>query len=125
MAVVVLIDDEEDLVESLRLRLESDGHTVHAFTNSLEGFNHIQRDKPDLVILDWMMPFLDGLSICKLLKFNRKFEDVPIILFSVRDVLNTERPMCEQVRADAMLNKPFETEELMNLVNDLLAKKSP
>jgi len=81
---IVLIDDEVDYANMLRIRLESVGYNPSIFSDPLEGIMHIQKDPPDLILLDINMPGMDGLEMCKRLKESEKTRDVPVIFLTAR-----------------------------------------
>ncbi len=74
---------------------------------------------PDLVILDLMLPKIDGYKVCRMLKFDEKYKHIPVIMFSAR-AQETDKKLGEEVGADAYLVKPFEPEVLISKIKELL-----
>ena len=112
---VLVIDDEPPFVETLKLRLEHEGYEVKVAYDGKEGLESVQREKPDLIILDVMMPKLDGFHLCRLLKYDEKFVDIPIIMLTARSQ-EQDKFTGSSVGADAYITKPFDMEEFMATV---------
>ena len=119
---ILLVDDEFELVEMIKFRLEAGGYSVITAYNGQEALNKARQEKPDLIILDLMLPKIDGYKVCRMLKFDEKYRHIPIILFTAR-AQETDRDMGKEVGADAYIVKPFEPQELMGKIGELLRKK--
>lgn len=116
---ILAVDDEESLIAALTCRLEASNYEVlHAF-DGREALSKAKGEKPDLIILDIMLPFLDGYEICRLLKFDSKFKDIPIIMLTSK-VSENDRKTGMEVGADAYLTKPYEAKELLGKIGELL-----
>lgn len=122
MAKILLVDDELDLVETIKMRLEVSGYEVIVANDGMEALNLARSQSPDLIILDLMLPKIDGYKVCAMLKFDAKFKDIPIILFTAR-AGEQDRSMGEEVRADAYVLKPFDSKVLLDKIEELLKKK--
>ena len=114
---ILLVEDEPDLVEVLKLRLESDGecYKVTAVNNAEEGITHARASKPDLIILDVMLPQMDGFCACRILKKDEKTKDIPIIMLTVKSQeqdIETGR----KAGAAEYVVKPFDFGELLEKV---------
>jgi DNA-binding response OmpR family regulator len=118
-AKILIIDDELDLVEMVTLRLEANGYQVIFACDGQEGLGKARNEKPDLIILDLMLPKIDGYKVCRLLKFDEKYKKIPIILFTAR-AQESDIRVGEDVGADAYLTKPFEPDILLAKVAQLL-----
>lgn len=118
---ILLVDDEPDLVEAVQARLEANGYKVLTACDGQEGLAKAQREKPDLIILDIMLPKIDGYSICRLLKFDGKYKQIPIMLFSARNQ-EVDIKLGEEVGADAYMAKPSESSDFLAKINELLKK---
>ncbi len=116
---ILLVDDEKDLVENVILRLEASGYEVIAAYDGQEGFDKARKDKPDLIILDLMLPKLDGYKVCRMLKFDEKYKNIPVILFTARGQ-ESDQKMGRDVGANAYITKPFEGKALLNKIKELL-----
>ena len=119
---ILLVDDEFELVKMIKFRLEAGGYSVITAYNGQEALNKARQEKPDLIILDLMLPKIDGYKVCRMLKFDEKYRHIPIILFTAR-AQETDRDMGKEVGADAYIVKPFEPQELMGKIGELLRKK--
>ena len=118
---ILVVDDEADLVETLKFRLEIAGYDVNTAFDGQEGLKKARTENPDLVILDLMLPKLDGYRVCRMLKFDEKYKDIPIILFSAR-VQDSDIKMGEEQGADAYITKPFDPKALLAKIDELLLK---
>ncbi|MCX5751634.1 MAG: response regulator [Candidatus Saganbacteria bacterium] len=116
---ILVVDDEADIVDLLTLRLEGEGFEVISAGDGNAGLDKARREKPDLIILDLMLPKIDGYRVCRLLKFDEKYKNIPIIMFTARGQ-DEDRKLGEEVGADAYLVKPFDPQLLMKTINRLL-----
>ena len=116
---LLLVDDEKDLLETVRFRLEANGYEVIPAYDGKEALTKAKTEKPDLIILDLMLPKLDGYKVCGLLKRDAKYRHIPIILFTAR-AQESDRKMGEEVGADAYVTKPFEPQTLLGKISELL-----
>ena len=115
---VLVVDDEEHIVELARLYLGRDGFQVESVGDGAEALARFSTLKPDLVVLDVMLPGLDGLSICREI---RKSSQVPIIMLTARDEI-TDKVVGLEVGADDYLTKPFHPQELVARAKALLRR---
>lgn len=116
---LLLVDDDEDLRLALKLRFESLGFEVLTAANGLEGLQKGRDERPDLIILDLMLPSLNGYEVCRLLKFDQKYRAIPIILCTARSRAE-DMAMGLQVGADAFITKPFDGKALIAKTEELL-----
>ncbi len=116
---ILLVDDEKDLVETVTFRLESSGYEVVSAYDGQEGLDKAKSEGPDLIILDLMLPKMDGYKVCRMLKFDGKYKDIPIIMFTAR-AQDSDKQMGEQVGADAYITKPFDPKALLGKIEELL-----
>jgi len=117
---ILIIEDEENLAEALRYALEREGYTASAVGNGRTGLEAIRTSRPDLVILDLMLPGLDGMSICKTL---RQESDVPILMLTARGV-EADRVAGLNAGADDYVTKPFGMRELISRVRAMLRRQT-
>src|SRR5262249_46125657 len=119
---ILVVEDERDIAESLKARLVLESFDVTLAANGQEGVLTARRLKPDLIIMDVMMPLVDGLDACSALKSSEDTKDIPILMLTalphMKDVENAF-----QVGADDFLNKPYTNERLLKKIEALLAKK--
>jgi len=118
---ILVIDDETDLTEMLVLRLEANGYQVISACNGQEGLDKARTEKPDLIILDLMLPKIEGYKVCRMLKFDEKYRHIPVILFTAR-AQELDIKLGKEVGADAYIVKPFEPDILLGKVAELLKK---
>lgn len=118
---ILVVDDEFDMVEMLSIRLEASGYQVISAFDGQEGLNKARSEKPDLIILDLMLPKVDGYKVCRMLKFDEKYKQIPIILFSAR-AQEADVKLGQDVGADAYVTKPFEPDILLHKISELLKK---
>jgi two-component system, OmpR family, alkaline phosphatase synthesis response regulator PhoP len=118
---ILVVDDEADLVETLKFRLEATGYEVISAIDGQEGLKKARAENPDLIVLDLMLPKLDGYRVCRMLKFDEKYKGIPIILFSAR-VQDSDIKMGEEQGADAYITKPFDPKLLLAKIDELLKK---
>ena len=116
---ILIVDDEVDLVETLSFRLEANNYEVIKANDGQEGLDKARKENPDLIILDLMLPKLDGYKVCRMLKFEDKYSKIPIILFSAR-AQETDKKTGAEVGADAYITKPFEPAVLLDKIAELL-----
>ncbi len=118
MAKILLIEDALDLAQVVRRELEADGHQVRHAADGPAGWRLFQSQEPDLVILDWMLPGLDGLEI---LRRIRKGSAVPVLMLTARGE-ETDRVVGLELGADDYVTKPFGVRELVARVHALLRR---
>lgn len=116
---ILLIDDEKDLAGVVTLRLETAGYEVVVAYDGQEGIQKARKEKPDLIISDLMLPKIDGYKICRMLKFDEKYRNIPIILFTAK-AQEEDIKLGKEVGADAYIAKPFEPQVLLDKIKELL-----
>jgi two-component system response regulator MprA len=120
---ILVIDDETKIVDLLRRGLSFEGYQVDVAYNGESGLSQARRDPPDLVILDVMMPGLDGLEVCRRLR-SQGWSDLPILMLTARDAV-PDRVAGLDAGADDYLVKPFAFDELLARVRALLRRRRP
>ncbi len=118
MTAILIVEDEADLSNVIRSQLEAEGYTVHQAFDGLAGLQLVEQQTPDLVILDWMLPGLDGLAVCRRIRENHL---MPIIMLTARSE-EIDRVLGLEVGADDYVVKPFSTRELMARVRAMLRR---
>ncbi len=119
-----MVEDEEALSILLRYNLESEGYTVDAIMRGDEADIRLKEEVPDLLILDWMLPGLSGVELCRRLRGRPDTAGLPIIMLTARGE-EAERVRGLQVGADDYVVKPFSTPELMARVRAMLRRARP
>lgn len=116
---ILFVDDERDLLEMVTLRLKAQGYEVITACDGQEGLDKARREKPDLIILDLMLPKIDGYKVCRLLKFDEKYKNIPIIMFTAR-AQDKDEKLGFEVGADVYLNKPFDPDFFLAKIQELI-----
>lgn len=128
-AKILIVDDDPDIVDALYVLLEGEGYDVVSASDGEEGLDRIKEENPDLIILDLLMPKLDGYGVCKTLQDPRwsKWKDIPIlVLTSVREEASQRRYELEtgmRMDVDDYVEKPINPDVVMERVNKILARK--
>ncbi len=123
MAKILVIDDEVQLVQMVQIRLEANGYDIVTAYDGEEGIEKVKSENPDLIILDIMMPKMNGFEACKILKNDPKYSKIPIIFLSAK-VQEEDLEIGKAKSADAFVKKPFETPDLLAKIKELLEKSS-
>jgi len=121
---VMVVEDEEPLGVLLRYNLESDGYQVEVVTRGDEAEVRLQENVPDLLVLDWMLPAVSGIELCRRLRMRPETERLPIIMLTARGE-ESDRVRGLSTGADDYLVKPFSTPEFMARVKALLRRAKP
>ena len=116
---ILLVDDEKDLLELVKVRLEANGFDVMTARDGLEALEKARGEKPDLVILDVMLPKLNGYEVCTLLKQDPRYQNIPIVLFTAKTQEEDEKTGVG-CGANAYVRKPFQPQELLEKIRSLL-----
>ncbi len=121
MAKILVVDDEPDVVDIVSIRLERDGHTVLGAADGRAGLDAAMHEKPDLIILDLMMPGLDGYEVLYQMRHNPITEDASVILLTARSDFPSIYKGWDK-GADNYVTKPFDVDRLADLVQQALAE---
>ena len=119
---VLVIDDEENIVEFIRLGLRYEGFQVESAPDGEQGITAAQRVNPEIIILDLMMPIIDGIEVCKRLRDNPTTRDIPILMLTAKDDVR-DRIVGLDAGADDYLTKPFDFDELMARIRAILRRQ--
>ena len=120
---ILLVDDEPDIVSMVKMRLEANNYEVLVANDGSTAYNLARSDSPDLIILDLMLPQMDGYKVCGLLKKDSRYSKIPIILFTAR-AQETDKKMGEEVGADSYMSKTSEPKELLENIKLLLERRN-
>ena len=112
MATILVVDDEEPIQELLRFNLEKDGYLVRVAKDGQDALNHVLNEQPDLIVLDLMLPGMDGLEVCRKLRSNPKFQQIPIIMLTAKGE-EIDKVLGLELGADDYMTKPFSPRELL------------
>lgn len=120
---VVYIEDEEDMIDLVRLILNRRGFEVIGAYGGREGLDTVRKELPDLVLLDLMMPDLDGWDVFQQMKADRNTQDIPVIVVTAK-AQNIDKVLGLHIaKVDDYICKPFSPKELTDSVENILAKR--
>ena len=120
---ILVVDDEIYIVHILDFSLGMEGYEVLTALDGEQALEKARAEHPDLVVLDIMMPKLDGYETCKMLKADPKTKDIPVILLSAKD-RNVDQKVGFEVGADDYITKPFSPRKLVERINTILGQTS-
>jgi len=112
---ILIVDDEPDLLTVLRFGLESEGFEVVQASDGEQGLALARQTLPDLMILDLMLPRMDGYKVCRALKFDERYKRIPIFILSARSG-DTDRRLALELGADEVHTKPYDMRALVERV---------
>jgi len=118
-ARVLVVDDEPDLIRILEFGLKSMGYAVETASDGQEGLKKARETKPDIILLDLMLPKLDGYKVCRLLKFDERYKNIPIIILSAR-TQEGDQSLAMEMGANRFITKPYEFTEIVSHMETLL-----
>jgi len=118
---ILVVDDEAVILTVIQSRLEANGYEVITASDGQQGLSKARSEKPDLIILDLMLPKLDGARLCRLLKFDDNYKHIPILVLTAR-VRKESFQKGLDAGADAFVTKPFVPETLLDNIKQLLNK---
>ena len=120
---VLIVDDSELILARISDVLEAEGYTVHTTSTAEDTFGEVLRKKPDILLLDIMMPGIDGIEICSNLKKNSLTKDIVIVIFSGKKDVEL-MDLCFAVGADRYVLKSSDTSLLTKTIKEIVNKKS-
>jgi len=118
---ILVVDDEIYIVHILDFSLGMEGYEVVTALDGEQALEKLQSERPDLIVLDIMMPKLDGYEVCKAIKSNSQTRHIPVILLSAKG-RNVDQKMGFDVGADDYITKPFSPRKLVERINQLLGQ---
>ena len=118
---ILIVDDEADLVETIRFPLEMEGYHVLASYSGEDALNQARKENPDLILLDLMLPNLDGYKVCRLLKFDNRYKHIPILMLTAK-TQEKDKALGMETGANEYITKPFEMDDLLKKVKQYLDK---
>lgn len=121
---IMIIEDEEDIVTLLRYNLEKEGFETCVATEGDKAFNAIKINQPTLILLDWMLPGMSGIDICKQVRYDNDLRNVPIIMLTARGE-EADKIKGLTIGADDYMTKPFSVPELIARIRALLRRIQP
>ena len=118
---ILIVDDEPDLLEMVQINLEMEGFECMVAYDGFRALDRVRKEKPDLIILDVMLPGMNGYKVCRLLKFDEKYKQIPIIMLTA-EAQRADRLLGEATGADYYMTKPFDADKLLAKVKELTAE---
>lgn len=122
-ARVLIVDDEPDLIHILEFGLKTAGYEVEIAADGQEGLKKARESRPDIILLDLMLPKLDGYKVCRLLKFDERYRQIPIIILSAR-TQEGDQNLAKEMGANLFITKPYEFSEILAHIETLLKASS-
>ena len=121
---VTIVDDDRDTREMLTLALDLEGYDVAQAANGIRLISSLHVDRPDVILLDVMMSWIDGFELCRSIKKNEEFKDIPVIFISAR---KTPEDVQKGIAAGAAdyFTKPVDIEKLISRINQLVKRPAP
>lgn len=116
---ILLVDDEKDFAETVAFQLEELGYDIIVAGDGEEGLDKARQEKPDLIILDLMLPKINGFDVCRKLKTDKKYSDIPIIMLTAK-FQPVDIKFGKAMGADFYITKPFEHDILAKKIHELL-----
>ncbi len=121
MASILLVDDEQDLLDLLSYNLAKDGHEIRTATNGIHAIRSLEKSLPEAVVLDLMMPHMDGLQFLREIRSRNEWNRVPVLMLTARGAVE-DRIKGLEMGADDYLSKPFSPKELILRLRALLRR---
>lgn len=118
---ILFIEDEPDQIMMISLRLKKSGYVVIAATDGAEGLKKAVREKPDLILVDILMPGMDGFEVCRRLREDPTTKDIPIIATTAAGADDIEH-QCRTAGADDCIRKPYDSLDLLTRIHQLIGK---
>lgn len=117
---IMIVDDEESLIELVTAVLEQEGYEVIAAMNGEEALEKLKTVKPDLILLDMMMPGMSGREVCERIRKDPKTKDLKVAFITVAKFSETGRDVLKKMKVLDYITKPFENEDLVGRVKKLV-----
>ncbi len=121
MAVVFIVEDDEDINELLVYNLKKEGFKVKSFINSVDALEALKKEKPDIILLDIMLPDIDGLEFCKIVRSDKNTAHIPIIMLTAKST-EIDKIVGLELGADDYITKPFSFRELVARIKAVLRR---
>jgi DNA-binding response OmpR family regulator len=121
-AKVLIVDDDPGIRMLLSKFLQREGFETIMAQNGLEGVESAKKLQPDLIIMDVVMPQMDGLTAARLIKFYKPLSEVPILFLTAKDA-DKEIELAQEVRAEVYITKPFDVRQVIDVVRETLSGK--
>jgi len=116
---ILVVEDEAELTRAIQIRLEEAGYEVLIAYDGQEALENARAENPDLIVLDLMLPKMDGYKVCRMLKFDEKYKKIPVVMLTAR-AQEKDEDLGYEVGADAFITKPFKYRVLLAKIAELL-----
>lgn len=116
---ILLVEDEQEMLRLLQLTFEAQGFQVLSAVDGRQGLNFARQHHPDIILLDIMLPIMDGYKVCRAIKTDSQLKDIPIILFTAR-TRKEDQQRGFDAGADDYITKPLQIDEIINCVHKFL-----
>lgn len=123
MPKILVVEDDINLSELIKMRLEENGFEVITAYDGVDAISQVRKNTPNLIVLDLMLPKLDGYQVCTILKNYESFSKIPIIIISARSS-NEAKEIALRAGADAFILKPFDGQKLVATIKNLLSTQA-
>jgi len=118
---ILIVDDEQPILEALTIRLEANGYEVITAIDGADGLSKARLEKPDLIVLDVMLPKMNGYKVSRMLKFDENYQHIPIIMLTAK-TSQVDKIVGLEIGADDYLTKPFDMRELIARIRAILKR---
>jgi CheY-like chemotaxis protein len=119
---ILIVDDDPGIRMLLSKFLQREGYETVMAENGLEGVELAKKQQPDIIIMDVVMPQMDGLTAARLIKFYKPLSEVPILFLTAKDA-NKEIELAQEVRAEVYITKPFDVRQVIQVVKETVTGK--
>ena len=119
---ILVVDDEEHILELLKINLEFSGYDAYIYETGKGALEVIEKIKPDLILLDLMLPEIDGIEICKRIRENSKFNKIKLLILSAKSD-EIDKILCLEIGADDYITKPFSLRELLARIKAIFRRE--
>jgi len=123
MSRILVVDDEEEMLRSIKLALEGQDHECIFSSDGLDALEKARQWNPDLIILDIMLPGLDGYKVSRYLKFDSKFRHIPIVMLTAKSD-EKDKILGYEAGTNEFITKPFTLEKFINVVSQYVPMKT-
>lgn len=118
---ILVVDDEQDIAAMMALRLGAAGYEVITAFDGQEGYDKARKELPDLIILDVMLPKMEGWKVCGLIKADARYRNMKVLLFTAKAESEGQQ-LSQQVRADGYINKPFDPPQMLARIKEQIGE---
>lgn len=119
---ILIIDDEPELIKTLQIRLEAEGYQVLTAYDGIAGLKKAEEEDPDLLILDVVMPGMDGYAVCERMKASPRTRNIPVIMLTAQSMGDDIEKGFEK-KADWYMVKPYDNKKLLQIIKKFLRKE--